>query len=495
MILLNNTVDITDIVEPVTQDGAEYSDIFGVIAKRRDYVLRDQRGRYNPFSPGSYFARNPFRATPIRETDENGAILFDGQIYDVQPQDTGSKRTVVLNCRDPFGVLLDWPVNLCDLDTYSGWKVSANTSSGSTTVVLAAITGTPNDPPVGSTISFNDDYSPSYRITNFNSGTDTATLDRAIVESLTINTVCNIAVPTLETPAAAIKRALVSAGIGARCDSSFDVIDLADQTAGLYLWFFIQPANKIKLREFVSLVMELGDIYLSVSQTGVISARRGLFRPSGVNLRSVTPSELIAPSQGPYYDTTRLIYAYNVIYTAPATSISVGGLTVALTGEAKLISNQVDSTTLDDFAAADVWKPIQPASADLREYTILYGDENTARYFGNSRLSYFGVGRPRFRASLKRAESGNPARKYSVALFDDFLLTVPVAQGETLGPVHAVVVGYNYNFQTRKYDSVEFEITNGASAAALGTVASSSLLTEDGDALLTEDGEFILLES
>ena len=36
MILLNNTVDITDIVEPVTQDGAEYSDIFGVIAKRRD---------------------------------------------------------------------------------------------------------------------------------------------------------------------------------------------------------------------------------------------------------------------------------------------------------------------------------------------------------------------------------------------------------------------------------------------------------------------------
>ena len=53
MILLNNTVDITDIVEPVTQDGAEYSDIFGVIAKRRDYVLRDQRGRYNPFSPGS----------------------------------------------------------------------------------------------------------------------------------------------------------------------------------------------------------------------------------------------------------------------------------------------------------------------------------------------------------------------------------------------------------------------------------------------------------
>ena len=82
-----------------------------------------------------------------------------------------------------------------------------------------------------------------------------------------------------------------------------------------------------------------------------------------------------------------------------------------------------------------------------------------------------------------------------MALFDDFLLTVPVAQGETLGPVHAVVVGYNYNFQTRKYDSVEFEITNGASAAALETVASSSLLTEDGDALLTEDGGFILLES
>ena len=62
---------------------------------------------------------------------------------------------------------------------------------------------------------------------------------------------------------------------------------------------------------------------------------------------------------------------------------------------------------------------------------------------------------------------------------------MPVAQGETLGPVHAVVVGYNYNFQTRKYDSVEFEITNGAVG---GTESSDFIITDSGEDLITDSG-------
>ena len=485
MIVINEQLDITDLVQPVTSDGANYSDIFGLIAKKRDYVIKDQFGRFNPFSPGGYFARNPFRAMPIRETDALGNIIFDGQIFDVKPQDSGAQRTVILSCRDPLGVMLDWRVNMCDVTTYSGWKVSANTAAGSSTVVLAAISGTPNDPPANAIISFNDDYSPSFLVSSFNTGTDTVTLDRALSEALSTETPVNVAVPVLKTPAGALKAALVAAGIGAKCDGTFDVIDLADQTAGLYLWFFIQPANKVKLKEFITQVCEIGDIYLSVSQTGVISARRGLGYDGATVLRDITPSELIAPSAGPYYDSTRLIYAYDTLYTAPRTSITVDGSVTALTGDAKVVSNQVDSTTLDDFAASDVWRPINPASSDLREYTILYASETCARFFGDRRLSYFGVGRPRFSASLKRATSGRPDMKFSLSLFDEFRLSVPVAQGQNIENMHAVVVGYGYNYQTRKYDSVEFEITGAAVAAV---VASEFLSTDSGEDIISDSG-------
>jgi len=222
MIVINEQLDITDLVQPVTSDGANYSDIFGLIAKKRDYVIKDQFGRFNPFSPGGYFARNPFRAMPIRETDALGNIIFDGQIFDVKPQDSGAQRTVILSCRDPLGVLLDWRVNMCDVDTYSGWKVSANTAAGSSTVALAAISGTPNDPPANAVISFNDDYSPSFLVSSFNTGTDTVTLDRALSEALSAETPVNVAVPVLKTPAGALKAALVAAGIGAKCDGTFE---------------------------------------------------------------------------------------------------------------------------------------------------------------------------------------------------------------------------------------------------------------------------------
>lgn len=491
MIVLNDILDITRDVVRVNNDEAAWSDIFGLIAKKRDYTIKDPTGKYNPFTPRGYFNRNPWRAMPIRETDENGRTIFDGQIYDVKAMDDGRRRAVVISCRDPLGVKLDWPVNMCDLTTFAGWKVDAYTAAESSTVALSAISGSPADIPIGAVVSFNDDYSPSYLVTAVDTGTDTITLDRPLAEEITGDTPVNVAVPTLETAAGAIKRAFESAGIGHRLDASFSIIDLSDAANNRKLWFFIRPESEVKLRDFIAKVMEKGDIYISVPANGVISARRGLKTDGERNLRRITSSEIIAPMTGPYYDTTRLIYAYDVIYTVPSVQLSTGA---ALSGTARKISNRVSGDALSDSAAADVWKPVPLKSSDIRDYTILYSSETCARYFAERRLAYFGVPRPRIRAPMKRAESGKPEKRYSLALFDDFSTSYPVATGIESTPQNSVVVGYSYNFDQRKYDYAEIEFTGGAEAATTGTTSTESLLTEGGEAIMTETGEEILLE-
>lgn len=494
MIKLNDTLDITADVERVASDSAAWSDIFGMIAKKRDYVVNDPTGRYNPFAPRGYLNRNPWRAMSIRETDEYGATIFDGQIYDVQPRDDGKKRTLILSCRDPLGVKLDWPVNMCDLTTFAGWEVAAYEAVGQTQIALSVISGSPLDVPVNSIVSFDDDYSPSYLVTAVDTGTDTITLDRATTEEITGGTVVNVAVPTRETPARAIERAFESAGIDHLIDSSFSIIDLADQAAGYYLWFFITPQNKIKLRDFISQVMELGDIYLSVSSNGRISSRRGLRHDGVTTLDTITASELIAPLSGPYYDTTRLIYAYDVLYTSAATSVVSENGSTAITGDAKIISNQVSGDTIDEYAATDVWRPVNPSSSDLREYTILYASETSARYFGERRLSYFGVARPRIKAGLKQAISGRPDKKYSISLFDDFSVSFPVAQGIDSADLNGVVVAYSFDFQNRRYSEIEIELTGGAEPQTATSVNQAAILTESGESLTTESGEGLILE-
>lgn len=459
MILLNDILDITSDVVRVESDDAAWSDIFGLIAKKRDYVIKDPNGRYNPFAPRGYLNRNTWRAMSLRETDEYGATIFDGQIYDVKANDDGKKRTLVLSCRDPLGVKLDIPVNMCDLETFDGWKVDAYTPAGSSIVALSAISGSPADIPVNSVVSFNDDYSPSYKVTAVDTGTDTITLDRPLVEELTGDTPVNVAVPTLETPTGALKRALTTAGIAGRLDASFSIIDLSDAANNRKLWFYIRPEHKVKLRDFIAQVMEFGDIYISVAQNGIISARRGLRYDGQRNLRRITGAEFIAPMEGPHYDTSRLIYAYDVVFTVPSAMISTGA---ALTGDARVISNEVTAETLAEWAATDVWKPVTPTSSDIREYTILYASESCARYFAERRLQYFGVPRPRIKAPMKRAESGRPDKKYSINLFDDFSVSYPVAKGINSDQLNAVVVSYNYNFDARKYDYVELELTGGA---------------------------------
>ena len=491
MIVLNDILDITRDVVRVNDDNASWSDIFGLIAKKRDYTIKDPVGRYSPFIAKGYFNRNPWRAMPIRETDENGRTVFDGQIYDVKAMDDGRRRAVVISCRDPLGVKLDWPVNMCDLTTFGGWKVDAYTAAGSSTVSLSAISGSPADIPVNAIVSFNDDYSPSYRVTAVDTGTDTITLDRVLAEEITGDTPVNVAVPTLETAAGAIKRALESAGIGSRIDASFSILDLSDAANNRKLWFFIRPENKVKLRDFIARVMEMGDIYISVPANGVISARRGLKTDGERNLRRITGSEFIAPMTGPYYDTTRLIYAYDVVYTVPSVQLSTGA---ALSGNARKISNQVSGDSLSEYAATDVWRPVPLESSDIREYTILYSSESCARYFAERRLAYFGVPRVRIKCAMKRAESGKPDKRFSLALFDDFSVSYPVTTGIDSTDMNAVVVAYTYNFEQRKYSDVELELTGGAEVSTASTISTEALLTEAGEVLTTESGEEILLE-
>lgn len=464
MIVLNETLDVTEHVSPTSlSDSANYSDVFGLIAKQREYVLNDPDGRYHPYSARGYFNRYAWRAMSIRETDENGAIVFDGQIFDIEPKDDGKKRSITLYCRDPLGVKLDWYVDLCDLTTYAGWSTSGATSLNSTTVVL---TGAATDIVVNSVVSFNDEYSPSYLVTAVDTGTDTITLDRGLAEALPSGVAVNVAVPTLETPAAAIKRALTAAGIGDRVDASFDLIDTTDTTASHYFWFFVQPQNKVKLKEFIERVQEMGDIYISVSATGVIYARRGLAH-DGITIRkTISSAEMIAPMTGPRPDTTRLIYGYDVLYPIPATTVQINGIVVPFTGEVRKTSNTVDAATLEDSAPTNIWAPVSLGSSDLREYTILYWDEATALYFGERRLSYFGVARPRIRVGLKRSKSGQPNNRYTIALFDDYEASFPISRGQDTTSQNAVVMGYGYNAQNMRYDFVEFELSGVSEAVA-----------------------------
>jgi hypothetical protein len=403
----------------------------------------------------------------IRETDENGAIVFDGQIFDIEPRDDGKKRSITLYCRDPLGVKLDWYVDLCDITTYDGWSTSGATSLNSTTVTLTSAGAT--DIVVNSVVSFNPEYTPSYLVTAVDTGTDTITLDRGLAEALPANTAVNVAVPTLETPAAAIKRALTAAGIGDKVDASFDLIDTEDTTASRFFWFFVQPQNKIKLKAFIEQVQEMGDIYISVSSTGVIYARRGLSWDGTTVRKTITSSEMIAPMTGPRPDTTRLIYGYDVLYPIPATSVQINGIAVPFTGEVRKASNTVDAATLEDSAPTNIWSPVSLGSSDLREYTILYWDEATALYFAERRLSYFGVARPRIKVGLKRAKSGEPHNRYTIALFDDFETSFPVSREQDISSQNAVVMGYRYNAQNMRYDFVELELS-GVAEAVGGTV-------------------------
>ena len=491
MIKINTTKDITDKVVPNTTDGASWSDIFGLIAKKREYIVNDPRGEYHPKSPKGYLFRHTWRNMDIVETNDHGVAVFKGQIYDVFPQNSGDSVQIKLSCRDPLAVKMDWPVDLCDRDTFDGWQADAFTAAGETEIVLSAISGSPNDPPVGSVISFNTNYSPSYLVTAFDTGTNTVTLDRALIDDVEADTAAQIAVPILQTPAQALKRAFQSVELDTYLGGSFDQIHAADAAANRYLWLFIQPQNKVRLSDFIQRIMEYGDLYPQVSNLGVIDVRRGLEWDGIINLPDVTPAELINPIDGPYDDTTRLCIAYDLPFISASLSVTTGSTVTPLQGEVKIVSNEVPTQNVIDWVGVERWKPIPYSASDMREYEILYGSEPTAIYFGERRLNYYGVGRTRIKCALKQSESGRPRALYNLTLFKDVLLTIPLNKSQSITEVPATVVEYQYDRTQQRYTSVTFEVINTVTAAEATT---SYLLTESNGYLLTEAGEFIAQE-
>ncbi|KKK67607.1 hypothetical protein LCGC14_2952370, partial [marine sediment metagenome] len=255
-----------------------------------------------------------------------------------------------------------------------------------------------------------------------------------------------VTVPTNRTPAAAIKRALISGGLGAFVGSSFDLIDASDAANGFQIWMHILTTQNKTLGSHIAKLLELGDLWLTFNvQTGAIDVVRGLAWDGIGIVTRATDNEFIN-REDLDFDSSNLIVAYDLFF--------VNGAEI---GRAQ---GEVDQTIIDQWANSKVWTPIKPQGRTIMTENYLYSNAATADFFGQRRLDYFGVPRVRFKTSMKPAESGNNLKLYNLQLLTQLALTIRLHENQYFIDEPARVVQFTFDENRQVYPSVTLELTN-----------------------------------
>lgn len=430
--------DLTRYVTSNIPESASITDFLGTIAEQRNYTLSDPYGEVSPFIATGFFSRASWSLATIEETDQFGNLIYRGQITDISQSDDGNGPTLTLQTRDPIGVILQFGLQLFDIETCAGWVGAAE--AGASTITVS---GGANSIPKGAVISFNDEYAPSYLVTNNSS--NVLTVDRPFEEL--VSGTLRVQLPLLLTGAAVLKRAFETVGYSDILDASFDNLDEADKAFNRTLYINIRNESNITLGQFIQQVQELCALDVVV-QKGQISVKRGI---TGLPRQKITSKELMTPLGGPALDRSLLVIGYDSFYAVP--SVSIDG--VPTWGEVKIARGDVPNELVLRYLGQNYWQPITNGSPQLKDHTILYNNQSTARYFGDLRLQRYGQPRKIYRGRLKPYISGRPEKRYSVSLLKEFDLEL---DSEEIVSVRS----YSYNELDYQYE-IELEVTDESS--------------------------------
>jgi hypothetical protein len=448
MIRLFGDTDITSYRRDV-KDSAQLSDAYGRIVRERQYRLNDPISQYNPVVAGSLLDRN-WRNASIEEFDKFGNLTYRAAINDVGFVYADDGRATLITARDTFGVLKDWSVEEYSLLSGAGlasyYRSSLNRARQYAGNITLTAVGTP--PPlsaanIGNIVSFEPDIVPRYQIVTVPSSTS-FTLDRPLEFDITYTTVVRIMAPTVKTGPAAVRDALLAAGV-TNLNTSFNVLDAQDAAAGLQLRLFVRKEQKTKLTDHLNTILDMTDLFLTVNSEGQVGIIRGLQYDGTLITREITDKEIILPLTVAF-DKSKLYFAYDCLYYS--------------SGKVAVTSGTVSNDLLNAYAARERWQPVSASSESPLEYRYLYATQAAADYFGNRRISYNGLPRVRVSCSLKRAPSGRPNEPYNLTIGDKFLLSCSFGGGRGIEREPAVVVGYEYDDEKQYYSRVELELSN-----------------------------------
>jgi len=223
------------------------------------------------------------------------------------------------------------------------------------------------------------------------------------------------------------------------------VLNTSDALANLNLRIFVRQENKIKLTDHLNKIMEMADLFLTVSATGQINCFRGLQYDGRPIVDRITSDEIMLPVNIAF-DVSKLYYAYDCLYDSG--------------GKVAVASGTVSSTLLQKYAAKSRWQPVSASDSSPLNYQYLYATQGAADFFGQRRITYNGYPRAQFTCALKQAYSGQPNRKYNLTLGTKLLVSVNLGPGRALTDEPATVVGYSYDKAEQSYSQVVLELTN-----------------------------------
>lgn len=426
------TIDGTDFTSRVIDSGSEHggsiSDAFGLIAKEKQYILRDYDNYLNPHYSTGYFARTNWRGKEVVETDNSGLVTFRGTIENLKVTD--DSRLVII-ASEPMTILLDFVVELTDKTTYAGYLVNGFTAKNSTTIQID--TGTVSIP-VNSTIYFADTKNPSYSVISVSpssGATKTITIDRQLELDVADNTAITVSAPITTTAPAALKSALLTSNPDILLDGSFDQISASDLSNGYTFIFNIKEQDDITLRDFISQVCDMSCLYLFQKTSGHYYIRRGLnYDNSGIG-KTLSGAE-ITPNIEPDFDSSNLIIGYQNIYYSASNQVG-------------LATEEVPSATIEKYKGTRYWNPIQVQN-DFLSYKILYSSQTSAEYFGNFRLDYFYKPRQVLQCTAKKSYNIDATQLLNLALGDQCFVTV-----RGFNNIPMIVVDYLYSEESLNY--------------------------------------------
>lgn len=471
------TIDGTDysdrLINQGTRNSGQLSDVFGQIAKQKEYALRDYDSFFNPFAPEGLFNLINYRGLEVVETDDAGLVQFRGTIQHVKQADAG---VCIISCTEPLVLFLEWPVEASDRDTYTGFRANGAAAKGDSTVT---IDGGTTEIPAGSVVWFNDSKVPQYLATTATTSggaTTSITLDRPLEVAVADNESVTVAGPKTTTGPQALKDALTTANPDMLLDGTFDILAASDLAAGYTIIVNVFEQDQVSLRDYIQRICEMTDLQFFQKNDGYYTCIRSM-QWDGENItETITGDEICGPVDIDF-DDSQLIIGYDLIYKA--------GENVAA-----VLSADVDPEMVRKHNGIKYWKPV-PSASTFKDLKYLYASEASATYFGNLRLNYYQEPVQVLTCTGKKSFNDDPDNGLDIYVGKQVIITV---RGYTAQP--ARVIAFEYDQQQLQYTNITFQL-NGL-RKRLGTPApavSTYLTSESGDYLITESGDRLIVEA
>lgn len=458
-IIISDILDVTEDTVADQKSNLSMNNVMGILAQVKNYLIRDNKGEVSAFSTQGFLFRNFWRDQTVKETGVDSNPIFTGVVKQTGWRHDNFGFQAKVQAQNSVGVFLQFQTDEADVFEQDGatglslFEVDGAHPVGSTDIAVTYEGANPGatEVPTPSLVAFTDSLIPRYQVLEQTSAgaplrTTSIKLDRALEVALVDDQQITVTIPVNRTPAAAMKRALISAGLGAFVGSSFDLIDASDAANGFQIWMHILTTDNISLASHLAKLLELGDLWLTFNeQTGGIDVVRGLAWDGLAIATRATDNEFIG-REDLDFDSSNLIAAYQTFY--------VSGAEI---GEAK---GEVDQTIIDQYANSKPWQPIKPKARMIMGENYLYSNAPTADFFGQRRLDYFGVPRTRFKASLKPSESGQNLKLYNLQLLSQLAVTFRTAENQFFIDEPARVVAYTFDEDRQVYPMVTLEFTN-----------------------------------